>query len=398
MQTSSSFVTPRGGTAARSAGTRGGLGTPIAPQASITPRRYRDLDRAPDQREPQALRRRPGSRAAPSRTAGSPRGRPAGQAAAPPRARSQRRFKAAQARSPSSRTFVTPRSMKRRKPIACLLSACRRKTRGTRAGPNSAAGRRGRRRSAYEAPRAAADGGTRLGGAESKRRRRPRLPAPPSRVALLAGEPERRAPGQGGRGVRPPRALGLREAVGDHQQRAGMVPHAAVAAPHLDVLGQRALVLEAAPPRDHAVAAAVERAGGHGERRVERGARRGPGLAPPPGVEARDARGGGRAEWARERDHLAHVGGKAARQLAGVDAAQAPANEAQLLLVPRAQRDEAPPEPGDGARVRPEVPPEPPAVDVVAAIAEEAAQRPGRAVVREPARQHEHRVAVAARG
>src|SRR5207249_9692975 len=53
-------------------------------------------------------------------------------------------------------------------------------------GPNSAAGRRGRRRSAYEAPRAAADGGTRLGGAESKRRRRRRLPAPPSRVTLLA--------------------------------------------------------------------------------------------------------------------------------------------------------------------------------------------------------------------
>ena len=56
---------------------------------------------------------------------------------------------------------------------------------GTRAGPNSAAGRRGRRRSAYEAPRAVADRGTPLGGAESKRRRRPRLPAPPSRVTLL---------------------------------------------------------------------------------------------------------------------------------------------------------------------------------------------------------------------
>src|SRR5438093_6310041 len=81
------------------------------------------------------------------------------------------------------------RNMKRRKPIACLLSACRRKTCGTRAGPNSAAGRRGRRRSAYEAPRAAADGGTRLGGAESKRRRRPRLPAPPSRVTLLGRGP-----------------------------------------------------------------------------------------------------------------------------------------------------------------------------------------------------------------
>src|SRR5439155_14697143 len=100
---------------------------------------------------------------------------------------------------------------------------------------------------------------------------------------------------------------------------------------------------------------------------------------------------------ARERDHLAHVAMKAARQLAGVDAAQAPANEAQLPPVPRAQRDEATPERGDGARVRPEVPPEPPAVDVVAAIAEKAAQRPGRAVAREPARQHEHRVAVPAR-
>src|SRR5438876_4487243 len=52
-------------------------------------------------------------------------------------------------------------------------------------GPNSAAGRRGRRRSAYEAPRAAADRSTRFIGAESKRRGCPRLPAPPSRVTLL---------------------------------------------------------------------------------------------------------------------------------------------------------------------------------------------------------------------
>src|SRR5438876_5642958 len=79
--------------------------------------------------------------------------------------------------------------MKRRKPIAYLLSACQRMTCGTRARPNSAAGRRGRRRSAYEAPRAAADRGTPLGGAESKRRRRPRLPAPPSRVTHLATTP-----------------------------------------------------------------------------------------------------------------------------------------------------------------------------------------------------------------
>src|SRR5213083_2296008 len=91
--------------------------------------------------------------------------------------------------------------MKRRKPIACLLSACRGKTCGTHARPNSAAGRRRRRRSAYEAPRAAADRGTPLGGSESKRRRRPRLPAPPSRVTLLRCDQPARAPGAEGAGL-----------------------------------------------------------------------------------------------------------------------------------------------------------------------------------------------------
>src|SRR5207253_6143480 len=89
---------------------------------------------------------------------------------------------------PPPRTAVsghTPRPPLRPAPAASAL-ACRRQTCGTRAGPKSAAGRRGRRRSAYEAPRAAVDRGTRPGGAESKRRRRPRLPAPPSRVTLLA--------------------------------------------------------------------------------------------------------------------------------------------------------------------------------------------------------------------
>src|SRR5206468_4225531 len=101
-----------------------------------------------------------------------PRGRPAGEDATTPSAGSRRRFKAAQARPHSSRTFVTPPNVTRR-------------TCGTRGGRTAQAGRRGRRRSAYEAPRAAVDGGTWLGGAESKRRRRSRLPAPPSRVTLL---------------------------------------------------------------------------------------------------------------------------------------------------------------------------------------------------------------------
>src|SRR5213076_3532264 len=68
--------------------------------------------------------------------------------------------------------------------IACGWRT-RAKPRRRRAGPNNAAGRRGRPRSAYEAPRAAADRSTRFIGAESKRRGYPRLPAPPSRVTLL---------------------------------------------------------------------------------------------------------------------------------------------------------------------------------------------------------------------
>src|SRR5205809_4311055 len=68
--------------------------------------------------------------------------------------------------------------------IACGWRT-RAKPRRRRAGRNSAAGRRGRPRSAYEAPRAAVDRSTRFIGAESKRRGCPRLPAPQSRVMLL---------------------------------------------------------------------------------------------------------------------------------------------------------------------------------------------------------------------
>src|SRR5437660_3886851 len=78
--------------------------------------------------------------------------------------------------------------MKRRKPIACLISACRRKTCRTRAGRIARRGgggavaapmrRRGRR--PIEAPGSAAPNRSGDGA--------PRLPAPPSRVTLLVGD------------------------------------------------------------------------------------------------------------------------------------------------------------------------------------------------------------------
>src|SRR5207245_7989306 len=78
--------------------------------------------------------------------------------------------------------------MKRRKPIACWISACRRKTCRTRAGRIARRGgggavaapmrRRGRR--PIEAPGSAAPNRSGDGA--------PRLPAPPSRVTLLVGD------------------------------------------------------------------------------------------------------------------------------------------------------------------------------------------------------------------
>src|SRR5207247_4500077 len=101
--------------------------------------------------------------------------------------------------------------------------------------------------------------------------------------------------------------------------------------------------------------------------------------------EARDARRRGVAKGAGERDHLAHVVGKAARELARVDAAEAPADQADLPPVPRSQRREPLSERRGERAARPEVPTELPAVGMVPAGAERPAQRLRRAVGREPA-------------
>src|SRR5213076_1562133 len=91
-------------------------------------------------------------------------------------------------------------------------------------GTVSASIRRGWTRVRERPTRAAADRGTRLGGGESKRRRRPRLPAPPSRVTLLSRECGLRA--AGGRVRRPARrrhGLGVaRHHDGEQRARRGL--------------------------------------------------------------------------------------------------------------------------------------------------------------------------------
>ena len=107
-----------------------------------------------------------------------------------------------------------------------------------------------------------------------RRRARSTSPAPavPDRAydasaSRLSGCGNRWRSARGGR-ERLPRALGLREAVGDRDQRRRVVAEPAVAAVHLDVLRARTVVLEAPLPARDAVGAAVDRGGGHLEQRL----------------------------------------------------------------------------------------------------------------------------------
>src|SRR6266705_2775809 len=105
-----------------------------------------------------------------------------------------------------------------------------------------------------------------------------------------------------------------------------MVAHADVARGDLDVLPLGPRLLHADAPRDDPVAPAVDRRGRYGER-VPR--------------EVVDRR---RIVRAGQRDHAAHLRGEAARQAPRVDAAQAPADQADLSALPVAHLRETPPE------------------------------------------------------
>src|SRR5439155_15084795 len=197
---------------------------------------------------------------------------------------------------------------------------------------------------------------------------------------------------------RPPGALGLGQAVRDDEQDGRMVSHPAMAAAHFDALPLRAPLLETAPPRDDPVAAAVDGRGRHGERYAGRRMRPGRRAVAASAEEPPDARGRRVTKRARERDHLAHVARKAARELARIDAAQAPADQAEAAAMTLAQRREALGECRPERAARSVVPAEPPTVRMVTAVAEEPAERLRRTVAREPARQHEHGMSVADRG
>ena len=65
---------------------------------------------------------------------------------------------------------------------------------------------------------------------------------------------------------RPPRALGLSQAIGDSVDRGGMVAQAAMAALNFDVFSHGAWALDAAAPRANAVGPAEDRGGGNWRR------------------------------------------------------------------------------------------------------------------------------------
>src|SRR5881275_3218818 len=119
---------------------------------------------------------------------------------------------------------------------------------------------------------------------------------------------------------RPPLAFLLREAVSHRVDSGGMMPHAAMAALDLDALGLRARLLHAALPGADAVGAAEDRRGRHRRRNGEIAA--GMRIA---------------GKGAAERDHLAHAVGHHFGELARIETAEAPADQADLAAMPVAE-------------------------------------------------------------
>src|SRR5258707_2415654 len=198
-----------------------------------------------------------------------------------------------------------------------------------------------------------------------------------------------------------PVSFGLDEAVGDRIDRRRMMAQAAVAAIDLDILARRAVLIETGLPGADAVAAAEDRGGRYGRRlgqRIEQflivdlAARHQ--LVGAPGV-GRFRRTG---ERAAEADHAAHLVGRELGELAGTEAAQAPADQADLAsIVALEQFVDAGHHVALEAAAQAAVAALLPAVRAVTVRIEKAAQGLRARIVGQKARQNEHGMAIATR-
>ncbi len=166
-----------------------------------------------------------------------------------------------------------------------------------------------------------------------------------------------------------PLALRLGQAVGHGIQHRRMRAQAQVAGDDLDVFRLRAGFLHAAAPRDHAVGAAEDRAGGHWRRRLHvlhaLGVLRT--LAAHAFVDAPCIGGPGSARKRRtQRDDVTHQLRMGRRQQARVDAAQAPSEQADLATFARMERRQPFDHAVLDARARPKVAAQSPSMRVVA--------------------------------
>src|SRR5579871_820928 len=178
-----------------------------------------------------------------------------------------------------------------------------------------------------------------------------------------------------------PLSLGLCEAIGDRIDHGRMMAHAAMAALDLDALGDRGGFLLATLPGADAVGAAEDRRGWHWRRFRQRpaetvvllGAAAAGHLIDAPGVGGLRMTGEGTAK----RDHRAHPAGHHLGELPRIEAAKAPADQADLAVIAVAEFVHEPDHPLLHAGTQTEVAALPPARNRVSLVLQETAQRPG---------------------
>ena len=177
----------------------------------------------------------------------------------------------------------------------------------------------------------------------------------------------------------------------------------AMAAIDLDVLDLGVLVVEAGLPGADAIRAAEDRGGRHGRRLRQRTRHMMVAVVHAlPRGEFIDLPGVGRlgiaGEGAAEADHTAHLVGHPLGELARVDAAQTPADQAELALaVAVVELLDPVQHVGLDARPQAEIATLLPAVDRVALLLQETAQRLGGEIAGQQAGEHQHGMPVAAR-